>query len=62
MGNGNFMRDYFTEATEVLGAPRPLRDLLRENREGTIMALVKSLGSPNIYARKYAAFAMGQIG
>src|ERR1017187_1836177 len=56
------MRDYLEEATRVLGAPRPLSELLRENRRGVVNVLIKNLSSPNSYARKYAAFALGQIG
>lgn len=56
------MSDYLDEATKIVRAPAPLRDMLRQNRAGTINALVECLGSPNIMVRKYSAFALGQIG
>jgi len=56
------MSDYLDEATKVVRAPYPLREMLRRDRAGTINALVECLGSPNIMVRKYSAFALGQIG
>lgn len=56
------MRDYLAEAAEVLRAPHPLRDMLARDRNGTIDAIARCLGSGDIYARKYAAFSLGQIG
>jgi tetratricopeptide (TPR) repeat protein len=56
------MSDYLDEATKIVRAPYPLREMLRRDRAGTINALVECLGSPNIMVRKYSAFALGQIG
>jgi len=56
------MSDYLDEATKIVRAPHPLREMLRQDRAGTINALVECLGSPNIMVRKYSAFALGQIG
>jgi tetratricopeptide (TPR) repeat protein len=56
------MSDYLEAATDILKAPAPLREMLARDRAGTIDALIKCLGSPNIMVRKYAAFSLGQIG
>jgi uncharacterized protein with von Willebrand factor type A (vWA) domain len=56
------MRDFLKEAQSVFGSPRPLRDLLSEDRDALVATLVKFLGNPDIYKRKYAAFCLGQIG
>jgi hypothetical protein len=56
------MRNYLKESQETLGSPRPLPDLLAEDRTALLGALVKFLGNSDIYKRKYAAFCLGQIG
>ena len=56
------MRDYLKDAQETLGSPRPLSELLAEDRSALLAALVKYLGNSDIYKRKYAAFCLGQIG
>lgn len=65
-------RDYLDEATGFVGAPRPLKELLKTNRAEVIHNLVNALNldtniqqggipmSPTI--RKAAAYALGQIG
>lgn len=55
-------RDYIKEVEGMLGIPRPLRELLAEDR---ISAMKKLFGFPNIedvMKRKAVAFALGQIG
>jgi hypothetical protein len=56
------MRDFLKEAQSTLTAPKPLKKMLAEDKAGLIGALVKYLGNPDIYKRKYAAFCLGQIG
>ena len=56
------MRNYLKESQETLGSPRPLPELLAEDRTALLGALVKFLGNSDIYKRKYAAFCLGQIG
>lgn len=65
-------RDYLDEATSFVGAPRPLKELLKTNRAEVIHNLVNTLNldaniqqggipmGPTI--RKEAAYALGQIG
>lgn len=56
------VRDYLRDSQETLQCPRPLRDLLAEDRAALLGALVNFLGNSDIYKRKYAAFCLGQIG
>ncbi len=56
------MRNYVKEAQRWLGIPRPLPDLLAENRAGAVAALVKFLDDPDKYKRKFAGYCLGQIG
>jgi hypothetical protein len=65
-------RNYLEEATDFVGAPAPLSELLKTNREEVIHNLVNSLNlNPNVESqgipmgptiRKAAAYALGQIG
>lgn len=56
------MRNYLKDSQETLGSPRPLSELLVEDRAALLGSLVKFLGNSDIYKRKYAAFCLGQIG
>lgn len=56
------MRDYLKESQEWLGSPKPLTDMLAEDRSALLATLVKYLGHSDIYKRKYAAFCLGQVG
>src|SRR5687768_16757490 len=56
------MRDYLEESRDVLHSPRPLRQLLKDDRAAILALLVQHLSSSDIYQRKYAAFCLGQIG
>ncbi len=55
--------NYYEPYEGALRLPRPLRDLVQENRDGMIEAMKNTmLRSPDIYERKNAAFCLGQIG
>lgn len=55
--------NYYEPYEGALHLPRPLRDLVQENRDGMIEAMKNiMLKSPDIYERKNAAFCLGQIG
>lgn len=56
------MRDFLKEAQSVFGSPRPLHDMLSEDKDALTATLIKFLGNRDIYKRKYAAFCLGQIG
>lgn len=55
--------NYYEPYEGALHSPRPLRELIQENRDGMIEAMKNVLlKSPDIYERKNAAFVLGQIG
>ena len=55
--------NYYEPYEGALHPPRPLRELIQENRDGMIEAMKNVLfKSPDIYERKNAAFVLGQIG
>lgn len=55
--------NYYEPYEGALHSPRPLRELIQENRDGMIEAMRNILlKSPDIYERKNAAFVLGQIG
>lgn len=55
-------RDFLKEAEGWLSTPKPLREMLEQNKSYVIEKLVELLSEGDIYERKYAAFALGQIG
>lgn len=55
-------RDYLDDATGYLNPPKPLRELLVSDYAGTMRILLDILQKGGIYERKYAAYALGQIG
>lgn len=61
IGNGD-SRDFLKEAERYLEAPRPLRELVRSQRQVVVEVLGAFLRTGDTYQRKYAAFAMGQLG
>jgi hypothetical protein len=55
-------RDFLKEAEGALSTPKPLREMLEQNKSYVIEKLIEILDTEGIYQRKYAAFALGQIG
>ena len=55
-------RDYLTMASGYLETPRPIPELLLENQEEVFFNLLKFIETGGTYQRKYAAYALGQIG
>lgn len=55
--------NYYESYEGALHPPRPLQELVKEDRDGLIEAMKNiMLRSPDIYERKNAAFCLGQIG
>ena len=55
-------RDFLAEASGLLKTPKSLKEMIEENKEYVISKLLSFLEEGGIYERKYAAFALGQIG
>ena len=55
-------RDFMREGEDFLKITRPIDELLEEDKDGTLNHLMSLLQKGGIYERKYAAFAVGQIG
>ena len=55
-------RDFLAEAKGWLKTPKSLREMIEENKEYVISKLINILEEGGTYERKYAAFALGQIG
>ena len=55
-------RDFFQEAEGYLSISAPVALQLEHDREKTIGLLLDILPRGSVYERKYAAFALGQIG
>lgn len=56
------MRDYLADAQKWMGAPVPLRQMLAQDYPLAVAAIVGRLKNEDTYTRKYAAYALGQIG
>jgi len=56
------MRDYLADAQKWMGAPVPLRQMLAQDYALAVAAIVGRLKNEDTYTRKYAAYALGQIG
>lgn len=55
-------RDFLTLAQQYLTTPRPLREMLSDDRGYVLSKLHDILRTGGTCERKYAAFALGQIG
>ncbi len=55
-------RDYLKEVEGMLDMPRPLRELLTEDKVGVMEKLFGFLNIENVMQRKSVAYALGQIG
>ena len=55
-------RDFMRQGEGYLALARPIDELLKEDKNGTLNHLISLLQKGGIYERKYAAFALGQIG
>ncbi len=55
-------RDFLKDADGWLNTPKPLKEMLSESRSYVIDKIIELLNYGGIYERKYAAFALGQIG
>lgn len=60
--NNGEPRDFLKEAEGWLSTPKSLREMLEQNKTYVIEKLIGFLSNGGIYERKYAAFALGQIG
>jgi hypothetical protein len=58
----NESRNFLKEASEWLKTPKPLEDMLMENKPLVISRLIHFLHGGSVMERKYAAFSLGQIG
>jgi len=55
-------RDFLQVASSTLETPKPLAELVKENKDFVVEKLLEFVQSGDIYERKHAAFALGQIG
>ena len=55
-------RDFLDQASNYLHTPKPLSEMLVDDRVYVTDKLLDILRTGGIYERKYAAFALGQIG
>jgi hypothetical protein len=55
-------RDFLKLASDWLNSPRPLKEMLEQEKSYVIEKLTNFLSTGGTYDRKYAAFALGQIG
>ena len=55
-------RDFMRQGEGYLAISRPIDELLEEDKDGTLNHLISLLQKGGTYERKYAAFALGQIG
>jgi len=60
--NTNEPRDFYKEAAVWLKPPKPLAELVKEDKDSVIQILLGYLKDGGDYDRKYAAFVLGQIG
>ena len=58
----NEPRDFMRQGEDYLELPKPVDELLEEDREGLVNHLVGIIQKGGTYQKKYAAFALGQIG
>ena len=58
----NEPRDFMRQGEDYLELPKPIDELLEEDRDGVINHLTNLLQKGGTYQKKYAAFALGQIG
>jgi len=56
------IRNFIKEASSWLKTPKPLGEMLEENRLLVLSRLVQFLHDGSNMERKYAAFCLGQIG
>ena len=56
------MRDYLAESQDWLDSPVPIREMLARDYDVVLASIVGRLRLDDTYARKYAAYCLGQIG